>query len=104
MAAFIAVANFFLSFLRAPIYKLLGRECRNVSGIPLIGNLFLLVAMFLVDRTTVAWMIAMTLILIDTGGIVWFLVTVSWMSLRSQPKEVWSKDQKSGQLGSKRTS
>jgi hypothetical protein len=102
VAAVFATINFYLSFLRAPIYKLLGRDCPNVSGIPLIGNLFVLVAMLLVERTAAVWMIATLLILIDTGGLPWFLLTVSWMTLRAQIKPHWSKEQEGGRLGSKR--
>ncbi len=42
--AFIAISNIYLGYLREPIYrwrKLPKQKYRNVSGIPLIGSLFL---------------------------------------------------------------
>jgi hypothetical protein len=41
LAAGVALLNFYLSFLRVPLHRWLGRECRRVSGYPLFGNLLL---------------------------------------------------------------
>jgi hypothetical protein len=102
VATFIAMANFYLSFVRAPLYRLLGRKCLHVSGIPLLGSLFLSAAIFFIERTILTWTVAAILLLIDTGGLLWLLLTVAWMALRPQTKAHWSEREKTGRLGSKR--
>jgi len=86
LAAIVAIVNFYLSFLRAPICRLLGGDPRNVTGIPAIGTLFLIGALICVERTQFAWAAAIVLAVLDTGGLPWFLLMVTWMALRQRGK------------------
>jgi hypothetical protein len=74
--ALLCLLNFYLSFLRHPLHRLRGLPAaayRPVSGFPLVGSL--LIALSLIGLHEVAWMIPVSLVLIviDTGGIHWFL-------------------------------
>jgi hypothetical protein len=73
--------NFYLSFLRYPIHRMMGKkkeEYRWASGIPVFGSLF--VAISLLSFWQVPWLrgTAIGLILIDTGGLHWFAGTMLW--------------------------
>jgi hypothetical protein len=79
--------NFYLSFLRYPLHRLRGlprSSYRWVSGIPLLGSL--LVAISLVHFHSMASIMlpAIALIVIDTGGIHWFLGSMIYHSLRGK--------------------
>ena len=78
IAALIAMTNFYLSFIRAPIYWRLGWECRNISGIPLIGTLFLVAAVTMIEWSAIVWLGVTLLCIIDTGGLVWFCLVMMW--------------------------
>jgi hypothetical protein len=61
--------NFYLSFLRYPLYKLLRKEYRWESGLPVFGSLFVAIATALLwHQTRIAWL-GSFLIAIDTGGL-----------------------------------
>ena len=77
VAALVAVLNFYLSFIRPLIRAWLGRECGHVSGIPLLGSLFLIAALVCVQHTTLTWVLATALVLIDTGGLFWLLIIIA---------------------------
>lgn len=82
LPTWVAVLNFYLSFLREPLYKLLGREPRFVSGLPIVGSLFLAVALCFVERTTSVWAFAAVILIIDTGGIPWLLGALVWQNCK----------------------
>jgi hypothetical protein len=82
IAALIAVVNFYLSFVRAPIHWYRGRECPHVSGLPLLGNLFLIMSLLVLERTPFVWSLAIAVAVLDTGGIVWLVLVFVWMGLR----------------------
>ena len=86
LATLIAIVNFYLSFVRAPIYRCLGLECQHVSGIPLLGSLFLIGALVAAEASGLAMALAIALVLLDTGGLIWLLLTFSWMALRRQKR------------------
>ena len=74
----ISLLNLYLSFLRYPLHKLLGWEYQRVSGIPLFGSFFLVVAALLL-RNSPQWLRAsLGIALIDTGGLHWFLGIMLW--------------------------
>ena len=81
-AAFIASVNFSLSFVRPLIYWLLGWERRNISGIPGIGTLFLIVALALLKWSAIVWVSAIVLCVIDTCGLPWFCAVMMWEAMR----------------------
>ncbi len=79
LGGFFCLLNFYLSFLRYPIYRLSGgdkQEYKWVSGAPVLGSLF--VGLSLISHYVTNWMLisAVALILIDTGGLHWFLATI----------------------------
>lgn len=72
----LCLTNFYLSFLRYPLHRLRGLSRESycwVSGMPLFGSLF--VGLSLVDLHSLRGMlpVAIMLIVIDTGGIHWFV-------------------------------
>lgn len=84
IAALIAVSNFYLSFVRAPIHWWLGRKCPNISGIPLVGTLFLIAAIALLQWSALLWLLVILVCAIDTGGLVWFCLVMAWKSLKGK--------------------
>ncbi|HEX6885238.1 MAG TPA: hypothetical protein VF530_17825, partial [Planctomycetota bacterium] len=76
--------NAYLSFLHYPILRARGvsrGDYRHVSGIPLVGSLVVLVALFLGldgNLRIAAW----TLIALDTGGLHWFVLSLAVQGLR----------------------
>jgi hypothetical protein len=85
LAAFIAAMNFYFSFLRYPIYRLMGWKYRWVSGAPVVGSIFLVVGLLFLWWLPAAWWRAGVIALFDTGGFPWFLVVMFLMTF------VWSK-------------
>ncbi len=74
-------ANFYCSFLRYPLHRLFGGTRENyhyVSGAPLFGSFFVALSLlkFWSDPTLLPT--AIVLILIDTGGLHWFLGVMFW--------------------------
>lgn len=79
--AFFAVLNFYLDILRYPIHRALGGDrdtFRFVSGIPILGALFLWISIPLLSSPSLRWT-AGILSLFDTQGIHWLLGTMVWM-------------------------
>lgn len=71
----ISCLNFYLSFLRYPLLRCLGKappDIQWVSGIPLCGSLLLWIgAALFVGKPVVLWT-ALAISLLDTGGLHWF--------------------------------
>ena len=86
-AILIALLNFYLSFIRAPLCWWLKREFKHVSGIPALGSLFLFAALTCIDETPVTWAIAFVTLALDTGGVLWFLLVFIWMGGRHGKSE-----------------
>ena len=79
LGGFFCLLNFYLSFLRYPIYRLSGgrkQEYKWVSGAPALGSLF--VGFSLLSQYLTNWIVILgvALILMDTGGLHWFLATI----------------------------
>ena len=90
LSVVIAVTNFYLSWLRYPLYRLRGGsrpEYRFVSGVPLFGSIFAYLALLLDHRSAFVW-VALAALVIDTGGLLWAAV---WFPLglidRRRPQE-----------------
>ncbi len=84
LGGFFCLLNFYLSFLRYPIYRLAGgdkQEYKWVSGAPALGSLF--VGFSLISPYTTNWMLisGVALILIDTGGLHWFLAIMFYYGI-----------------------
>ena len=84
VATIIAALNFYFAYVRWPLYQWLGKVCPNQSGIPMIGNIAMAMGLALVQRTPLVWTWAVVLVLLDTGGICWFLLIITWDSLRTR--------------------
>ena len=81
LGGIVCCLNFYLSFLRYPVYRLTGgkpEEYRWISGFPLIGSLFVAVSLFRFWDTPWLLATAIILILIDTGGIHWYAGMMFW--------------------------
>ena len=83
LGTLVTCVNVYTSFIRYPLHRWRGGtrdEFRWVSGVPLVGSLFLwLAALFLVGRPVLAWA-ALVMSLIDTGGLHWFAGTMLYMT------------------------
>ncbi|MFC1542880.1 hypothetical protein ACFL4M_03220 [Pseudomonadota bacterium] len=76
--------NFYISFLRYPVHKLLGRSEDSfqwVSGVPLLGTLLVFVAFILLSENPLFFWSSILLVLIDTGGPLWFAGSVLYQKL-----------------------
>jgi hypothetical protein len=85
LAALIAAFNFYLSFLRGLIYRLMGWEYRWVSGIPVIGSICLALALLCISLSPAVWLCASLIAVFDTAGIPWFILVMFLAAF------VWSK-------------
>jgi hypothetical protein len=86
--ALVTALNFYLSFVRVPLYRLQhdGATPRYISGLPLVGSLALWIAAALCGASG-AWGWAGALAaasLLDTGGLHWFALMALW-DLRTKP-------------------
>jgi predicted membrane channel-forming protein YqfA (hemolysin III family) len=83
LGTLITFLNFYLSFVRYPLYRLRGGatdEYKWVSGAPLVGSLLLWVsAAVLRQYPGFAWA-AIVISLFDTGGFHWFIASILWHS------------------------
>ena len=86
----ICLGNVYLSFIRYPLFRLFGgvrEDYQWSSGIPLIGSAMVAIAAIcLLNNTTLFWL-AIGLIVIDTGGLHWFLGAMvhEWIASRRSP-------------------
>ena len=84
LGSMISLVNFYLSFLRYPIYRLCGGrkdDYQYASGIPGFGSAFVLMGMALLFH--VRWILISGLIiaLLDTGGLHWFIGVMIFYAL-----------------------
>lgn len=78
LGTFLSLLNFYLSFVRVPLLRALGRPSRFVSGFPLVGSLLLVGSVVLLWRAR-CWVItALAIAALDTGGLHWFLGVLLW--------------------------
>jgi hypothetical protein len=74
----ISCINFYLSFLRYPVHRLCGstkEDYSRTSGIPFFGILSVVGLLHLPESIWLS-LLAFVFLLIDTGGIPWFIVAV----------------------------
>jgi hypothetical protein len=84
VGAFVSFLNFHLSFVRPLICRLRHRDCRFISGFPLVGSLFLLVSFFCFPPAYALRWAVLIIALFDTGGIHWFCGTMLYYALRGR--------------------
>lgn len=85
----VAVINFYLSFIRYPIFRWVwfDWQYRHISGVPLIGSVLLVPAAVYFGVTWEPGLlaVALSLVVLDTGGIAWavpILVREYWRTRR----------------------
>jgi hypothetical protein len=91
LGSFICAMNFYLSFLRFPIFLLRGgrkSEYQWISGAPFIGSVSAAVGLTSLYETHWILISGLFLILIDTGGLHWFLGTMIYQCLGRTDKNV----------------
>ncbi len=84
VGAFLCALNFYLSFLRYPLYCLRGRkaEYRYVSGAPLFGSLLVAALVFPLELPNWARVASFALVALDTGGLHWIIGIVAWQAIK----------------------
>jgi hypothetical protein len=83
LGALICCFNIYCVLIRFPLHNLMGWEYKWVSGIALFGSGLLVLAISVSafrDRPFLFWS-AITLAILDTGGLHWFLGVMFWMWL-----------------------
>ena len=78
LGALVSVCNFYLSFLRYPLFILRRRsrdEYRHISGFPMAG-MFVLFGLVLTPASPSFSLTTLFLLLIDTGNIPWFVFSM----------------------------
>ena len=78
LGGFVCALNFYLSFLRYPLYRLDGLPFRWVSGLPLVGSLFVVLGLCWLPLPTWVFWLAVVLAGLDTGGLHWFVGSQLW--------------------------
>lgn len=76
LGGFLCCLNFYLSFLRYPVHRMMGgkkEDYRHASGIPAVGSLFVAISLFEFWHPSWLFALAIVLISIDTGGLHWFV-------------------------------
>lgn len=78
LGAMVSVLNLYISWLRYPIHRVLGKSrdsYKHASGLPMFGGLVLIGAWFLPQSL---WLNTVTVLLMlsDTGSISWFVIMV----------------------------
>ena len=87
LGALFCGVNFYTSFVRYPVHLLLGRSkevFQWVSGVPLLGTLFMIPAMILLKESPLFFWSGMVLFLIDTGGPHWVAGSMLWQKFGSR--------------------
>lgn len=92
LGACLCALNFYLSFLRYPLYLRRGlpkESYRFVSGIPLFGSLILFLLASYTSLPPVMFYAAVVLILADTGGIHWAVAAIAYHALKELKGKIW---------------
>jgi hypothetical protein len=78
LGAFISFLNFYLSFIRVPLFRKMHPKApdpKYVSGIPLFGALAP-IALSILNKSPILFIIVFLTLLADTGGIQWLVIAV----------------------------
>jgi uncharacterized membrane protein YdcZ (DUF606 family) len=88
--ALVCLVNFYLSFLRYPLHRLRGNSKDSfhwVSGFPLVGSLFVALSLLGLHNISGITLMAVILIVIDTGGIHWFIGSMIYQSIQARKRD-----------------
>jgi hypothetical protein len=81
----VSLTNFYLSFLRYPLYRFRGEIDDNFqwsSGLPMIGSLLIVVSIFSVAEVPWLFWGGVLCAILDTGGVHWFAGIMLYLSAR----------------------
>jgi hypothetical protein len=90
--AYLCALNFYLSFLRYPLYLRRGlpkESYKFASGIPIIGSLILFLLARYTNLPPVMFYAAIGLIIADTGGIHWAVASIAYYGLKEIKGKIW---------------
>jgi hypothetical protein len=82
--AFICVVNFYTSWLAYPVHKFIFKRTEKFqfsSGFPLLGSLFIVLSLTFYQYSMFVFWAGVTLALLDTGGVHWFVGTLIYQKL-----------------------
>jgi hypothetical protein len=82
-AALFACLNFYLSFIRPFYFWLKKEKYSHISGLPVIGNAFVIVAALLLPLDFYLGCLALLIVCLDTGGVPWFIYSMIYQQLHS---------------------
>ena len=93
VGGWVCLLNFYLSFLRYPLHRCRGlpeESYRWVSGVPVLGSLFVALSLFELHSLAGMLPVGIGLIAIDTGGIHWFVGSMIHQALHAKksPQDV----------------
>ena len=86
IGGYLCLINFYLSFLRYPIYLWRGHpkeSYRFISGIPVFGSLIVYLLLRHMDMPSAMHYVAMGLIAMDTGGLHWAIGNILYHSFKA---------------------
>ena len=86
---FLSLTNFYLSFLRYPLFRLRGgapEDYHWMSGYPLVGSLVVLICLPFVFSNAWLFWIGIICAALDTGGVHWFLIGFAYVGIRGTPE------------------
>ncbi len=75
---FVGITNCYLSFVR----PLISKDRANVSGIPAIGSVLILIGAYLVGWNSTTTLAVVGQFAVDTGGILWFAVMMFFQNTK----------------------
>ena len=86
LGGFLCCLNFYLSFLRYPIHTLSGskKEYEWASGIPILGSAFVALSLIVLWSYPLILFVSWVLMLIDTGGLHWFIGMMVYQGIRKE--------------------
>ena len=87
VGGFFCFLNIYTSFLRYPLHLLRGgarKEYKWVSGAPLIGSLLMGLSLLELHTDPRYFIPGVILVVLDTGGIHWFLGVLLFHSMRKK--------------------
>jgi hypothetical protein len=84
LAGLITCLNFYLSFVGPLYFWLMKQGHKFGSGLPALGTISLVLAVLLLPKTLSLGWASLAMILLDTGGIPWFLVMMLYFRFFKQ--------------------
>ena len=84
LGCFFCLVNIYTSWCRYPVHKYLLKkpdsDFKFVSGIPLLGSLFIVLSLYFISDNLILLCLGIFLSVLDTGGIHWYIATLIYAS------------------------